>query len=235
MATTSAPRANGVQPGDSSTDAASHDVQALQGLWKAIHVISREDGFGKFEKLVERINLQEADLKDKANKIDALENQLVECEASHSASNKKLFDKFEERLQQWREKNEELQSGAAALSAASKEKDKSIAALQGELKKVQTQVSDLEKAYSAETKSVKNKNVQLAELDAQRNTAVNAANDWKARLKKADDNMVSLNKLLQKETHEKQNLMLEAAEMNKKIEKYKGFTVKIESLDLQAV
>ncbi|KAK7191916.1 MEI5 protein [Paraphaeosphaeria sporulosa] len=235
MATKSVPRVNGVQPGDGNIDAASQDMPALQDLWKAIHAISREDGFGRFAQLVERVDSQEADLKDKDGKINALESQLAACEASHRASNKELFDKFEERHQQWSDKNEVLRSGVAALNTASEEKDKSIEALRGELKRTQAQVVDLEKAYGAEKKSVKIKNVQIAELDAQRKTAVNEANDLKARLKKAEDNAIALNRSLQEEANEKQKHLSDAVEANKKIEKYKGFTVKIESLDLPAV
>ncbi|OAG08686.1 uncharacterized protein CC84DRAFT_1240080 [Paraphaeosphaeria sporulosa] len=235
MATKSVPRVNGVQPGDGNIDAASQDMPALQDLWKAIHAISREDGFGRFAQLVERVDSQEADLKDKDGKINALESQLAACEASHRASNKELFDKFEERHQQWSDKNEVLRSGVAALNTASEEKDKSIEALRGELKRTQAQVVDLEKAYGAEKKSVKIKNVQIAELDAQRKTAVNEANDLKARLKKAEDNAIALNRSLQEEANEKQKHLSDAVEANKKIEKYKGFTVKIESLNLPAV
>ncbi|KAF2442011.1 hypothetical protein P171DRAFT_522919 [Karstenula rhodostoma CBS 690.94] len=246
MATTSAPRINGVDPDQASMNAGSDSLTELQGLWKAMHTLSKEDGFRTFAKLVERVDLQDADLKHRDGKINALENQLAAREASHSASNKELFDKFEERHRQWTERYGELRNEAEALKVASKEKDKSIATIQENQKQARARVSDLEKACESMIKSVKKKETDLLDLEAKLRTALNKASDLEVRLEKAKDNTVALDKALKKEENEKQKLQVEATEAMQKlqldfteakktIKEYKRFTVKMEQLDLLTV
>lgn len=235
MATASAPRINGFHSTDANRGAASEDIQELKYFHKAMSAISVQDGFRRFANLVKCVDSQEADLKIREGKINTLEAQLNACKASQVSSDKELFEKFEERHQQWMTKNDELRGVADALHAASNEKDGRIAILEAKLKECESKTFDLEKAYSTESKSAKNKSVQIAELRAQLNTAGNAIEDMRVRLKKADDNMVSQNNALQKETSEKQKLLSEVTKATKKIEKYKSFTVKIESLDIPEV
>lgn len=235
MATASAPRINGVDPGHGTKNTASHGFKGLQGLLESVHTISKEDGFKVLTDFMERLNSQEANLKDRDGKIDELKTQLAANEASRDAWLEEQLNVFEKRYRKWAKEEESLQRGTESLTADSREKDKSIATLQGELKKTKVLVDDLQKAYDAESKSVKNKNVQIIDLEAQLKAAVRTENDLRARVKKADENAADLDKAWKKEAKEKEKLQSEAVEADKMIKEYKGFPVKLKTLELPAM
>jgi myosin heavy subunit len=235
MATTSAPRVNGVNPGDRSKNVASDPLTELQGLWKAVQEISKDDGFSRFTRLFERVNSQEATLKDRDSKINELETRLAAQEASHSARNNEQFDGFEKRYQKWEKQKEGLRSEMESLTAATKEKDKTITTLQEELKKTKKQVVELEKSHDAMMKSNNNKNIQLGDLDARLQTALNIVNEQKAQLKTADDNLVTLTQSFESKVNENRKLQEDAAKATETISEYRGFPVKLEKLDMPKV
>lgn len=235
MATVPGPHVNGYKPVNGITNSSDDPLPEVENFLEAITSLSGKDGFRKLADLKERVALKDAELQEKGSRISDLEKELAALKVSHATYITEQYSNFEKRYGKWGEEKASLQRAAETLKTASEKKDKTIATLDEELKKCQSQVAESDKACAAMTKNVKSKSAQIGELEAQKQNVLTSEAKLKDILRKTHANTDALKKSLEEKVKENQELKAEGVKAEKLIKEYKRFTVKIEPLNLNEV
>lgn len=218
-----------------NTDVVTKPLAIVQNFYAAFSSFTSDHGFQAMNDLAKEALQREIEIQKRDERIKDLRAKLAAQEASHDAHNHQLLSVYESRYSEWKNDDTELRNHKRELEAAFADKNSEVVLLQKQLEDSKTKIGELEREHTLMTRRTKEKDQQLAELDARLQRALTDVTDRTREIEHAHQRLEVLQRSLDDEVDQHCALKEDAVKSRDRIKEFVQLSVKIKGLDIPDV
>jgi chromosome segregation ATPase len=217
------------------TDSTTNTFTVVQNFSSALSSLASKNGVQALSELVATLPQLKNHIKAKDETIRDLEAKIVTLDKSQSTFNQQQISNFEERYDEWKESNVELQEDIEKLEISAEEKTKEITILQMKLQDNKVRIEDFEKEHTKIMKRLKEMSQQAVELEMGLNKKQMIVEGREEELRKSHEQVVALQRSLKEEVNDHRSLREVTNKAQARLRELEQFSVKTHTLELPEV